>query len=829
MPHKCSKRLSALTWALFECMFFSSVVLGWTWLSIVFRSDGYFTESCNVTLLNVTSLGADALTRVDQRLTGLRAEGGYKRDSVMTKPCRPRREVAPYSETGRETSLRKNPTEEESGFPGRRLSVRGTTDSSVRNLTSTQSIIDKGSEEAESTFVLMQKQAWTSGQQVAVSSLNDMYRHPRLSPVSRMSSSEQEVGLASQARHRRDGQYHLSVSSADQSLSARVSRPRVVGYCVKQNEKIRLMFALVLILRDLLTFPMGAFYDKHGTTKTRLLTVLIFALGTLMMIFTSADVPWLVVPALALTGIAGSAVLLSNLQTANLFGRRRHVVVSLYVGAAYSNGIITLLMQLSHFDGVNLQTSFMFLTIGIVPLLVSTVAFLPKTRIPWPLPADYGKRRNKSLDEDMLRKQRAWQRRMSEEPDLDLAPHLFPDSSPLTEAPGGGRCRKPPPDFTPLAAQSLFVVSALWFGVQRLQEAVFDTRVVDLADMELAGLLDYETYYGVVQLLAVFVSPLAGLLLDRHMPRELGSTQATQQMRRLVPNILMTSSLGVAQVMIDMYSNPVAQAMAAVVNLFHKVFAHTTMCAFVMHVHFNHQHLGKYYGLTCAVSAVISACQFPIRIFLINQASSLMSAQILLLVLGVLSYGHAINAWDQCRRRLIRDQSDRSTERFQGSSSGGVGPLSVYIETDESNLPGNNANTSNGPPMGGKGELVAAPTSPSLECHAAAGNHGDGQRVVVIVGEDEEEGHSGKGQDADVKEVQERSADVPEDLDAPVTQAEAPVTKDATPEPEALPPQEVPLMSEEEERERAAGEEMEDEEDEVEDASPSAMLEFVKL
>ena len=73
-----------------------------------------------------------------------------------------------------------------------------------------------------------------------------------------------------------------------------------------------------------------------------------------------------------------------------------------------------------------------------------------------------------------------------EEPDLDLAPHLFPDSSPFTEV-NGGRCRKPPPDFAPVAMQSLFVLGSLWFGIQRLQEAVFDARVVDIADMELMG------------------------------------------------------------------------------------------------------------------------------------------------------------------------------------------------------------------------------------------------------------------------------------------------------------------------------------------------------
>ncbi|KAK6967518.1 solute carrier family 43 member 3 [Biomphalaria glabrata] len=217
-----------------------------------------------------------------------------------------------------------------------------------------------------------------------------------------------------------------------------------------------------------------------------------------MMTFTSGSFPWLIVPALALTGVAGSAVLLTNLQTANLFGRKRHVVVSLYVGAAYSNGLITWMMKLSHFSGVNVQTSFMFLTIGIVPMLVSTVAFLPKTHIPWPLPADYGKRRNQSLDENLIRKQRAWQRRMSEDLDPDIDPQMFPDSSQLTDydstEAGMVRCRRPPPSFTPSAVQPLFVWSLLWYGIHRLHEAIYETGVVEMADLEIMGPLAFVSH-----------------------------------------------------------------------------------------------------------------------------------------------------------------------------------------------------------------------------------------------------------------------------------------------------------------------------------------------
>ena len=89
------------------------------------------------------------------------------------------------------------------------------------------------------------------------------------------------------------------------------------------------------------------------------------------------------------------------------------VCLCVYVHACTCMSLSVSVFQLSHDQGVYVQTSFMFLTSGLVPMLVSTVAFLPKTRVPWPLPANYGKRRNQSLDETLLRKQRAWQRRLS--------------------------------------------------------------------------------------------------------------------------------------------------------------------------------------------------------------------------------------------------------------------------------------------------------------------------------------------------------------------------------------------------------------------------------
>ena len=63
----------------------------------------------------------------------------------------------------------------------------------------------------------------------------------------------------------------------------------------------------------------------------------------------------------------------------------------LYLHTFVLNSILLVFRHQATNDlGVGTQTSFMFLTIAIVPILVSTIAFLPKSRIPWPLPATYG-------------------------------------------------------------------------------------------------------------------------------------------------------------------------------------------------------------------------------------------------------------------------------------------------------------------------------------------------------------------------------------------------------------------------------------------------------
>ncbi|XP_067671820.1 equilibrative nucleobase transporter 1-like [Haliotis asinina] len=564
----CSKRACTLTWSVLECMFFAGVVLGWSWLMVVFRSDKYFLDLCNITDLNLGPREPE--NDIYQTTT---------KAPVRRKPCRT------------PTRRQRDVTEE-------------------------------------------------------VQVYSAYYTHLKHAST---------VAL-----------YDVTTVAANED-SENSTRKDFIG-CWEQNEQLKVLFALVIIIRDVLVFPIGIFFDKYGTTRTRLLTVLVFAVGTLMMTFTGAAFPWLIVPAMSLTGVAGTAVLFTNLQIANLFGRRRHTVVSAYAGASVSSALITFLMKLSHFIGVNVQTSFMFLTIGIVPMLVSTIAFLPKTKIPWPLPLDYGKRRNQSLDETMLRKQRAWQRRMSEA--------------------GISRFRRPQPQFSPVLVQSLYIWSVVWYGVHHLQIAMFESRFIDLTNPDIDEGVDYEQLYGSVQIFAVVVSPVAGLWIDKYRRRELGVPAGTQQMQNILPVMFTTSALSVMELVASMVTDQLTARIASFFfNLLHRVFLLTTTCAFLMHVHFPQQHFGKLFGVMTAVSSIIGAFQFPMRNFLIKKYADTLQVNILLLLLSVVSMGHPLNVWNHCRRRLIRDPS-RHDDRQRREVS--ATHLTSHQDVDDARIPEGN-------------------------------------------------------------------------------------------------------------------------------------------
>lgn len=49
-------------------------------------------------------------------------------------------------------------------------------------------------------------------------------------------------------------------------------------FCDEQEDRLDLMYVVIIIVRNFLILPVGIFLDKYGTTRTRLLTVYVYLL-----------------------------------------------------------------------------------------------------------------------------------------------------------------------------------------------------------------------------------------------------------------------------------------------------------------------------------------------------------------------------------------------------------------------------------------------------------------------------------------------------------------------------------------------------------------------
>ncbi|CAH1801359.1 unnamed protein product [Owenia fusiformis] len=159
---------------------------------------------------------------------------------------------------------------------------------------------------------------------------------------------------------------------------------KVYPKCDEQDIQLKLTGQIAVNVMFLLAFPLGYLFDQIGTLKVRVITISLFTAATLTMSFTSKDQPWLLYISTCCQATSGYLILLTNIQVSHVFPCRRYTVVGFYVGAFHASGLLLLFTKETFLDGMNIQSSFMFMTVSIIPMVINTVAILPKWHIPWP-------------------------------------------------------------------------------------------------------------------------------------------------------------------------------------------------------------------------------------------------------------------------------------------------------------------------------------------------------------------------------------------------------------------------------------------------------------
>ncbi|XP_064648415.1 equilibrative nucleobase transporter 1-like isoform X2 [Lineus longissimus] len=356
--------------------------------------------------------------------------------------------------------------------------------------------------------------------------------------------------------------------------------------CPRQEAELQRVYVVSLFVANFLCIFGGMMFDFLGTLKTRMLIIALHTAATVLMAFNGPDMSWLLYPGLGLTSFGGLLIFLTNVQISNLYGSLRYMVVGLFVGAFDSSRIVMFFIAINSHEIMNVQMSFMFITVSIIPFLIGTIALLPKGRIPWPLPEDYGRRRASATNGYLMRANRGSQKRQK---------------------------RQYKAKFSEIIRTPLYISQVIWFSVLYLRSSFFASSIkLQLAfvfKQEMTIVESYLQVFNIIQCFGILIGPFVGVVVDRQTKAFTGLARTQQALCNLSLVHVIVILLSIAQCIISMIP---------ATKLFYTTFVLEVLCrAALMTVHtilllvaFPMEYFGKLFGL----------CQFITMFFQLSQS-----------------------------------------------------------------------------------------------------------------------------------------------------------------------------------------------------------------
>ncbi|CAB4006085.1 Hypothetical predicted protein, partial [Paramuricea clavata] len=174
---------------------------------------------------------------------------------------------------------------------------------------------------------------------------------------------------------KQEGFFHDLCETKHKANSTSVS-----GDCIKQDERLNLVFLTGVISFSGCGIVSGAFLDRFGPRKTRLLSSFFFVLTFLFLVLADKDRPYLIFPGIAALSTAGLTLVLTLFQVANMFNKWKSSVISLFNGAVDSSAIVLLFFKLVYDGGVPLRSiNICYYLSAIILILLFTFILPPCT------------------------------------------------------------------------------------------------------------------------------------------------------------------------------------------------------------------------------------------------------------------------------------------------------------------------------------------------------------------------------------------------------------------------------------------------------------------
>uniref|UniRef100_A0A8D0PIZ3 Solute carrier family 43 member 3 n=1 Tax=Sus scrofa TaxID=9823 RepID=A0A8D0PIZ3_PIG len=409
--------------------------------------------------------------------------------------------------------------------------------------------------------------------------------------------------------------------------------------CSAQDEQFSLIFTVASFMNNFMTFPTGFIFDRFKTTVTRLLAIFLYTSATLIIAFTSADSAMLLFLAMPMLTVGGILFLITNLQVGNLFGRHRSTIITLYNGAFDSSSAVFLIIKLLYEWGVDLRSSFIFISVCSAWHVGRTFLLMPRGHIPYPLPPNYSyglcsrdgpREEGKTATESQK-----------------LEPQSKASLSPKEEISGLGQPQEPR-SFWSCVFSRRYGWHLVWLSVIQLWHYLFIGTFNSLLTILARG----DQALGIPGGLCAPEEDLSRGV-GRRVRQGKGSPASASvvALSSAVPSLALTSLLCLGFALCASVPVLPLQYVTFILQVVSRSFLYGGNAAFLT-LAFPSEHFGKLFGLVMALSAVVSLLQFPI--FTLSKGplkNDPFYVNVMLVLLTLLTFVHPFLVYRECRRQ----------------------------------------------------------------------------------------------------------------------------------------------------------------------------------
>ncbi|KAL3837412.1 hypothetical protein ACJMK2_022771 [Sinanodonta woodiana] len=432
-------------------------------------------------------------------------------------------------------------------------------------------------------------------------------------------------------------------------LEENITKTESSSYCVEQESKLNLWFSIAVGFMYLGFAAVGYIIRILGTRNTRLVFILVYVVGTLSIAFASPDIPWLLCPGLCCIGIAGLAMLATNLQVANLYPKLRSTIVAIFTGLFDFSSIIQQIVKVAHEGGIERKYSYIFISAFFFCIVgFSTLCFHPRGHITEP--AAKSRKKKLKLDENNENKMQANPSDLplmeKDENDADMEEDAYYNSNNYESQKSDLSLRA-----TLLSAQCLFHL--FWLCVHALRFVTFIgllnvwlKKTLNNEDKRVSSFLGLFSY---ITMGAIGTALSTGFLYDWQRRKFINETPLNQKLMPVLLPMLLTIVYSLSTTVMMFIESEITLYFAFVMFTFFRSSLFTVAVAFIGDA-FPVDYFGVLFGFLQFAAGIAGLIQYPIFEWYEAYPNAAQHVSIFLLLLQVTTLIHPIILFIRCRR-----------------------------------------------------------------------------------------------------------------------------------------------------------------------------------